>query len=169
MPDTGLFFASSTGNCETIARIISKFFLPHIVEIHDVMHAQGKTIEQYKNLIFGIPTWNRHDIHEDWKDFLPAISSLSLKRKKIAIYGSADQRTYPDNFADSLGMLYLWLIEHKAKIVGSWPVTGYNFRRSQAVIGGKFVGLVLDEDVQPSLTPIRVEQWVNTLKIEFDL
>jgi flavodoxin I len=169
MPETGLFFSSSTGNCQTIARIITNCFKPHAVEVHDVMHTKGSLIDNYKNLIFGIPTWSKSKIHEDWQDFLPQVPIGLLKRKKIAIYGSADQRTYPDNFADGMGILYLWLLEHQGRIVGSWPTTGYAFRRSQAMVNGKFIGLVLDEDVQPHLTKTRVAQWVDQLKTEFEL
>jgi flavodoxin I len=169
MSDTGLFFASTTGNCETIARIIAKCFKPYGVCIHDVMHTSGKTIDNYQNLIFGIPSWFKRNIHEDWQEFLPMVHPASLKEKKIAIYGSADQKSYPDNFADGMAMLYFWLLNHQANIVGSWPVTGYNFRKSQALIDGKFIGLVIDEDVQSHLTAARVSQWVENLKTEFKL
>jgi flavodoxin I len=169
MASTGLFFASTTGNCQTIARIISDHFLPHTVEIHDVMHTPGSSIEKYNNLIFGIPTWHKLDMHEDWQDFLPYIRVSSLQGKKLAIYGSADQHTYPDNFADGIGLLYHWLAGHKTQIVGSWPSGGYTFRRSQALVNGNFVGLVLDEDFQSDLTTIRVRQWVEQLKTEFEI
>jgi flavodoxin I len=167
MPDIGLFFASSTGNCETVARIIAKYFLPDKIDVHDVMHAQASSLKNYKFLIFGIPTWNKHTLHEDWDDFLKDVKPDMLKNKVIALYGSADQHSYPDNFADSMGMLFFWLEGLSAKIIGSWPVEGYSFRRSMALHKGKFVGLVLDEDAQPHLTSDRIKKWVENLKTEF--
>jgi flavodoxin I len=169
MPDIGIFFASSTGNCETIARMVANHFSDSHPGIHDVMHTEGNSVQLYRNLIFGIPTWGKYQMHEDWRDFLTTLPAASLKGKKIALYGSADQRMYPDNFADSLGMLYEWLIKQNIEVVGQWSVKGYAFRQSFALRDGNFVGLVLDEEVQSHLTLQRVADWTNKLKTEFDL
>jgi flavodoxin I len=165
----GIFFASSTGSCETIARMIAGSFLPMQVPVHDVMLAEGGLINKYKNLIFGIPTWEKYELHEDWKEFLGTIPRETLVNKKVAIFGTADQHTYPDNFADALGLLCEWAVEQKATIVGHTTIEGYNFRHSLALRGKRFLGLVLDEDIQPHLTSERVSNWVINLKTQFDL
>lgn len=169
MSDIGLFFASSTGNCQTIAHLIAKEFSPYKVEIFDVMHTDGQKMLDYRNLIFGIPTWDKHELHIDWKNFLPTIYPSCLENKRIALFGSGDQRIFSDNFANGMGLLYAWFIGHNADVVGFWPATGYKFRSSLALRNGEFIGLVLDEDVQSHLTPKRVKGWVNNLKQEFYL
>jgi flavodoxin I len=167
MSDIGLFFASSTGNCQTISLLIAKAFAPYTVDIFDVMHTKGQFIVNYNYLIFGVPTWDRYQLHEDWQIFLTAIKPENLKSKKIALYGSGDQHTFPDNFVDGMGLLYNWFVRKNADIVGSWPAGGYNFRRSLALRNDKFIGLALDEDFQMEMTSGRVNEWVQHLKNEF--
>jgi flavodoxin I len=166
MSDIGMFYASSTGNCQTVAMLISKEFSPFTVDVFDVMHTTGEIMIPYKFLIFGIPTWDKYRIHEDWKGILPTIPYSQLGNKKIAMYGLGDQKIFPDNFADGLGLLYTIFAKSNAKIIGSWPASGYNFRRSLALRKDHFIGLVLDEDIQMELTPGRVKEWVKSLKQE---
>jgi len=167
MFDIGLFFASSTGNCQTIARLIAKEFLPYTVDIFDVMHTNGQKMTDYNYLIAGVPTWDKYKLHEDWQKFLPTIQPASLKNKKIAFYGLGDQNTFPENFADAAGLLYAWFSRFNADIVGSWPVKGYQFSRSLACKQDNFIGLILDEDAQMHLTSNRIKEWVQNLKNEF--
>jgi flavodoxin I len=169
MSDIGLFFGSSTGNSETIARMIASNFSPVPIDIFDVIQSPANLILKYKKLIFGVPSWNSHPNHDDWKDFLPNISGLSFRNKKIALYGLGDQLTYSENFVDEMGTLYDWLIERNAEIIGFWPTEGYRFRRSLALRNGKFVGLAIDEDQQSELTSSRVFEWVKNLKQEFNI
>ncbi len=167
--EIGLFFGSSTGNCETITRMIAECFTPYTVDIYDVINSPVNEIKKYNKLIFGIPSWSAHPAYDDWNDFLPKISQLNFCNIKIALYGLGDQVAYSENFVDAMGLMYDWLIVRDAKIVGSWPTDGYHFRRSAAIRHGKFVGLALDEDKQFKLTYSRVEKWVRNLKDEFGI
>jgi flavodoxin I len=169
MSDIGLFFGSSTGNSETIARMIAGYFLPYNIDLYDILLTPSELVSNYKKLIFGVPSWSTHLNHNDWKDFLPGISELSFHNSKVALYGLGDQVTYSENFVDGMGNLYDWLIAREAEVVGFWPADGYQFRRSAAIRQGKFVGLALDEDRQCTLTSARVQKWVNNLKKEFEL
>lgn len=167
MSQVGLFFASSTGNCETAARKITEEFSPVDVDVFDLMHFDRARVPRYRYYIFGIPTWDRNHLHEDWQDFLPLLSRINFSGKKIALYGLGDQNTYTDNFVDSMGMLYEWLMDRHANIVGSWPLETYRFHRSYAVRRSEFVGLAIDEDSQSHLTDERISLWVDLLKSEF--
>jgi flavodoxin I len=53
--------------------------------------------------------------------------------------------------------------------VGQVPVEGYEFEDSKAVVGGRFVGLPLDEDFEPELTRGRVEKWIRQLERDFTI
>ncbi|MDR1554766.1 MAG: flavodoxin, partial [Campylobacteraceae bacterium] len=46
-------------------------------------------------------------------------------------------------------------------------IEGYSFEESTAVVDGKFVGLIVDEDNQSDLTESRVEKWVESIKSAF--
>jgi flavodoxin I len=169
MSDIGLFFGSSTGNSETIARMIAGHFKPFELDIFDVIQTPADLVLKYKRLIFGVPSWNSHPFQNDWKDFLPGISELNFRNIKVALYGLGDQVTYAENFVDEMGIMYDWLIAREAEIIGFWPTDGYSFKRSAALRQGMFVGLALDEDTQYGLTSSRVGKWVKNLKKEFDL
>jgi flavodoxin I len=169
MSDVGLFFGSSTGNSETIARMISEHLKPFKVDIYDVMQTPVDEVSKYKKLIFGVPSWNSHLFQDDWKDFLPAISGLSFRNTKVALYGLGDQVVYSENFVDEMGIMYDWLIAREAEIIGFWPNKGYTFKRSAALRHGILVGLAIDEDNQYGLTSARVKKWANNLKKEFNL
>jgi flavodoxin I len=169
MPDIGLFFGSSTGNSENVARMIAKSFLPTKVCIHDILEEKSISVVEYTYLIFGIPSWNKHHLQDDWFYFLPKLTDIDFSTKTIALYGLGDQMKYPENFLEGMARIYDWFIERNVKIVGDWPVTGYRFRKSQAVRNGKFVGLALDEDTQYNLTLPRVKIWVKNLKKEFEI
>jgi flavodoxin I len=164
----GLFFASSTGNSEITAHKISQEFKPFDVDLYDILVENENKMQEYNYLIFGIPSWDRHYIQNDWHDFLPKISHIDFRNKVIALFGLGDQLMYSYNFLDGMGRIYDWLMEHDAKIVGQWPTTGYIFRKSTAFRNGKFVGLAIDEDTQSRLTSARVKMWVQGLKKEFE-
>ena len=167
LPPIGLFFGSSTGNSETVARMIVKEFSPCQVDVFDLMYFKSYTIPSYTCYIFGIPTWDRQKIHEDWHEFLPILDTFDLAGKQVALYGLGDQTMYSGSFVNSLGILYEYILNRNAKIVGSWPLESYSFKVSGGIRNNKFVGLVIDEDRQTELTRHRVKKWVNQLKDEF--
>ncbi|NQE37327.1 Flavodoxin [Microcoleus sp. IPMA8] len=83
--------------------------------------------------------------------------------------GTGDQEGYPDNFMDAMGILAEKISEQGGETVGYWPVEGYDFNESKAVVNGKFLGLAIDEDNQSDLTESRIKSWVSQLKKEFSL
>jgi flavodoxin I len=63
-----------------------------------------------------------------------------------------------------MGAIYDRLLERDARVVGPWPVDGYEYTESQAVRGGLFVGLALDADNQDEMTAERVQRWVGQIQ-----
>ena len=66
-------------------------------------------------------------------------------------------------------LLYDFFKDAGAKIVGAWPVDGYTFDVSQSVIDDKFVGLAIDQDIQPELTAERIDGWLKLIAPDFGL
>ena len=77
-----------------------------------------------------------------------------------------DQKGYPENFCDAIGILVEILEECGANIVGKIPVEGYTYESSRAQRGDIFVGLPLDQENQGRLTNDRIKKWVDQLKKE---
>jgi len=128
--------------------------------------ASEKDLAKYPYLILGTPTWGVGEMQDDWEDFAEILEKSNLKGKKIALFGLGDQDTYPDSFADGVGMLYN-KIKDKSIIVGHWPKNGYLFNESEALRDNHFVGLILDQENQSSKTTERLTKWVELLKKEF--
>lgn len=131
--------------------------------ICDIFDLHIDDLKQYSLLIFGISTWGIGKMQEDWYNFLPLLKNIDFTGKKVALFGLGDQESYPDTFADALGILYDKLQQFGCSFTGEWPVEGYKYIHSAAERQGKFVGLVLDEKNQPELTDERITIWLNSI------
>lgn len=168
MSKIGIFFASAMGNTETAAMDIKNEFNSDDVDIIHVTDADKSTVEKYDYLIIGGSTWGAGEVQDDMDDFFDVLEKVDMKGKKVALFGLGDQEAYPYAFANSLGELYDKMKELGADIKGGgWATTGYKFNSSKAERDGKFVGLVLDVDVQPDKTAGRIKKWVQQLKKVF--
>jgi flavodoxin I len=162
----GIFYGSSTGQTELIAEKLLQLLGEENAELVNVDAAAKNDLEKYPYLILGTPTWGIGEMQDDWEDFAEILEKTDLKGKKVALFGLGDQDTYPEHFADGVGMLYN-KIKDKTRIIGKWPRQGYHFHESEALRGNSFVGLIIDQENQASKTNERLEKWVEILKKEF--
>ena len=167
MAAIGIFYGSSTGNTELIAFRIKDLLHPLVADVFDVADVQPAKIDQYKHLIMGISTWGNGECQDDWIFFMDKIRDHDFSGRKVAVFGLGDQDAYPETFADAMGTLYRFLNERGSTIVGIWPLAGYDFISSKAIINNMFVGLPIDEDSQGDLTEDRLKRWVDVIKKEF--
>jgi flavodoxin I len=168
MEKIGIFYCSFSGNSQVVAEMIQAKAKGFHVDLFDIFETSPSSINGYKNLIFGVPTWEGENIPDDWKIFLNALDPVALANKKVALYGLGDQVMFDETFADSLGLLYEALIRKKCKVIGFWPSNGYVFSESKALVGDDFVGLVIDEDNQGALTEERIERWLQKILPDFN-
>lgn len=179
MARIGIFFGSNTGNTRKIAKMIKKRFPAEdlFAEPLNVNKATPELLASYDYLILGTPTLGEGDLpgldadcqNPSWAEFLPELASVDFSGKTVALYGLGDQEKYADNFCDALGMLYDFVTERGARVVGGWPTDGYDFMASRAERDGLFVGLVQDLDNQKMLLEDRLETWLRLISGEFDL
>ena len=159
---TAIFFASSTGNSEEIAKKISEEL--NNIEIFDLAGTKIEKINEYDKLILGGSTWGDGELNDDWEDVWGNFCKLDLSNKTIALFGLGDQESYSDEFCSAMGIIYEQIVKSGAKIVGFTSTEGYYHDGSKAQINDKFVGLVIDEDNQSDLTDERIKIWVNEIK-----
>lgn len=76
---------------------------------------------------------------------------------------------YSHEFLDGMFILWDFLKKAGATLVGEWPVEGYEFEHSEAVVDGRFVGLALDLDNQSGLTEQRLNSWLTLIAPAFGL
>lgn len=167
MKKIGLFYGISTAKTAQVAKKIEDAFGKDQVTVVSVEEAWTDDFKAYDNLIVGAATWFDGELPTYWDEIIPELESLSLKGKKVAIFGLGDQKKYPDNFADGIGLLADSFEKTGAKIVGLTSVEGYEFEESKAVKDGKFLGLVIDVENQSGKTAARVKAWTEQLKGEF--
>lgn len=169
MTKIGLFFGSDEGNTEAVAYRIQQRFGIDVCDVKDISDATQLDFAEYKLIIFGIPTWDFGQIQSDWEEFWDDISEVEFSGKTIALFGLGDQFGYGDFFLDAMGMLHDVVATNGAKVVGHWPTEGYEFDASKAKVDEQntFVGLGIDEDQQPELTSLRLNQWCKQVHQQF--
>jgi flavodoxin I len=172
MSKTAIFFGPEKGSVNRIADLIRNMIGPEKVEMVPVKNATVSDLANYDQIIFGISTvgketWDGKPASSDWGKFLPQVSQGDFKGKKVAIFGLGDHITYSASFVDFMGLLAKQLQKTEAQIVGQVPADEYEFEESAAIINGMFIGLPLDEDFEPELTPERVKKWIVQLSKDF--
>ncbi len=167
MAEIGIFYGSSTGNTEKVAKRIGVIMGIANSDIYDVANTKPSTVDKYNVLILGTSTWGSGDLQDDWDDFIKGLEELDLVGKKIAIFGCGDE-TMSDTFCSAIGVLYEKLQKTGANFIGSFEASEYTFDESAAFIDGKYVGLLLDEVNHSGITEKRVEQWCKLIKKEID-
>jgi len=126
-----------------------------------------KEFQSFKNLILGVPTWFDGELPNYWDELVPALEEINLKGKNVAVFGNGNQKGYPENFVDGIGLMARLLESRGARVVGFTTVNGYEFESSQAVRGDQFTGLALDFENQASQVNKKIKKWVEQLKKEF--
>lgn len=167
MHKIGLFYGTGTEKTASVANLIRKAFGEEQVDIIPVESAWNNDFEAYDHIIAGTSTWFDGELPTYWDEILPELVTLDLKNKKIALFGLGDQKQYPDNFADGIGILAEAFSACGATLIGEISTDGYIFGASKALKEGKLLGLVLDLENQPELTDERVKKWVQQVKKEF--
>ncbi|MBN2480288.1 MAG: flavodoxin [Bacteroidales bacterium] len=169
MKKTGLIYSFNTNKTSQAAKKIAK-------EIGDqrVRHVNAENITEeeflkYDVIILGVPTWFDGELPNYWDEFVPAMEDMDLHGKTCAVFGNGDQKGYPENFVDGIGIMADLLESRGAKLAGFTSVEGYRFEGSKALRDDKFAGLALDFENQGKEINSRIKKWVNQLKEEIGL
>jgi len=168
MKKTALFYSFNSKKTAKIAGIIHNAFSGENIQLINVDEVKKENFLEFDNLIVGVPTWFDGELPNYWDELLPALEEIDFSNKRIAVFGLGDQKGYPENFCDAIGIMAAFFEEKGALIVGKIPLDGYTFEGSKAVRNEQFLGLPLDQENQARLTNGRIEQWVTILKKEFN-
>ncbi|MGD2034639.1 MAG: flavodoxin [Bacteroidales bacterium] len=167
MKKVGLYYSFNTKKTAQMAkRIVENLGKENVEEIN----AETLTEDQftkYDNMILGVPTWFDGELPNYWEEFVPALEDIDLKGKKVGIYGAGDQKGYPENFVDGIGIMAEIVQNRGADLAGLTSVKGYTFEQSRAKKGDRFLGLALDFENQAGKNKERVAAWCEQLKKEF--
>jgi flavodoxin I len=170
MSKIGIFYGTAGGSTRAVAyRIFAKLGVERADPPQNIGRTGPARLMRYDAMILGTPSYGFADLpglscgcpDPSWEEFLAHLDGADLTGKRVALFGLGNQQLYGNRFAGSLIQLYRFFYGHGADIVGSWSTEGYRFEHSPAVLNGRFVGLVLDQSIQPQLTAGRIDQWIG--------
>ncbi len=164
MKKTALIYSYNTKKSKKIAEKIKDAFNDDAVE---TVNAEELTEEQflsYDQFVMGVSTWFDGELPNYWDEFVPAIEDMDLKGKKFALFGLGDQKGYPENFQDGIGIMAEILEKQGGEVIGFTSAEGYTFEKSRGLRDDKFTGLAIDFENQSSKTDARIATWVKQLK-----
>jgi len=172
-----LVYAPKGGNVEKVATKFAEIVgtdrieLLLINEVNELLLSKLNSADKYIMVIstVGRSNWDSFYTKIGWDLLLPELKGINFAGKKVGIIGLGDHLLFPDNFVDSMGLLYDSLIEAKAKIVGQVSAKEYDFSDSFGLKNGFFVGLPIDEDNEGELTIKRINKWIALIKEDFGL
>lgn len=174
MAKIGIFFGTDTGRTRLIAKQIAK----KLGEAAEAPVNIGRTTLEdflaYDALILGSSTLGDGELpglstglsQPSWEEFLPLLADADLSGKVVAIFGLGDQKKYPNEFVDAIGIIHDAVVARGARALGYWPTTGYEFDDSRAADGDHFLGLPLDQINQPVFTEQRLDSWLAQIRAE---
>lgn len=160
------------GNVEYAAELIAEKLSDYAVLKKSITEVTPGDLSETDYWIIGGSTvgshvWMDADDSNRWFDFFNLLDDVDLSSKVVAFVGLGDQILYPHHFVDGLGVFQEEFSKRNVRIVGQWPVDGYNFYDSDGVKDKNFFGLALDQDQQPELTESRLDQWLAIVRQEF--
>jgi flavodoxin I len=169
MKKIALIYSFNTNRTSQAARKISEEFGSDLLEPVNAETITEKEFLKYDNYILGLPTWFDGELPNYWDEFVPALEDLDLKNKKIAIFGNGNQKGYPENFVDGVGIMADLLESCGATLIGFTSAEGYQFESSRALRGKQFAGLALDFENQGNQINKKIKNWVEQLHREFSV
>ena len=167
MNKTAIIYSFNAMKTGKIAERIKENFNDDQVELVNAELLTEELFNSFSQIIMGVPTWFDGELPNYWDEFVPALEDLDLTGKRIALYGLGDQKGYPENFLDGLGIMAEILEGQGATLVGFTSTEGYEYESSRALRGDQFTGLAIDYENQGSMNKERVTNWVEQLKSEF--
>ena len=166
MKTIGIFYGSSTGTTEGIAKRIAEKLGVEDKDIHDVSNASPADVAPYEILLLCCSTWGAGDLQDDWDSYLGKLKKLDLSEKTVALFGCGDSASFSDTFCDAIGTIYSDLRNTGCKFIGAVDASGifiWMFHR----LHKRYVrGLPLDEMNEDDQTEGRIDQWLESIRKE---
>jgi len=165
--NTAIVYSFNTKKTSRAAERIMEAFGEDAPEKVNAEELTAEKFNSYDRLILGVATWFDGELPNHWDEFVPDLEEMDLKGKKIALFGLGDQKGYPENFLDGMGIMAEILERQGATLVGFTSTEGFEYEQSRAERGNQFAGLAVDFENQGGQLKDNVKAWVDQLRKEF--
>ena len=167
MTRIGIVWGSTTGNSGDAAERLQVLLGVVACDVRDVCDTPLDAMLEYDVLIVGCSTWEIGQLQHDWSRRFEDLRG-NFTGKCLAFFGCGDAFGYPASFQDGIGILWERFSALGATLIGKWPIEGYEFTSSRALLddGEHFVGLALDNESEAELTESRLQNWAAQLQSE---
>jgi flavodoxin I len=166
MKKIGLFYGTTGGRTAGVVDEF-EFNLRDKAEIFNVEDGIEK-MDQFENLILITPSYGFGELEAHWETVIDEFKKIDFTGKKVGLVGLGSQTTFGESFVGALEILYNIVIKNGGEIVGLTSTDGYSFEECEAMVDGKFMGLVLDEENQDDMTPDRIYEWLEVVESKFN-
>ena len=139
MNKIGVFYGSTTGTTEDLARRIAEKLDVPSAHIYDVSKLTEALVGEYDVLVLGSSTWGAGELQDDWYDGIKVLKKCDLSHKYVALFGCGDSDSYSDTFCDAIGILY-------EELKGACPLKeeiadrGFDLMIMRELTGGLYFG-----------------------------
>ncbi len=165
MKKTAIVYSFNSSFTSKVAEQIYDIIGNNNIEKVNIEDITEEKFLAYDVIIAGSSTWFDGELPNYWDEFVPAIEDMDLNGKVIGVFGIGNQKQYPENFADAVGILADLFKKRGANLVGQQKVKGFTFESSRALINkNTFAGLVLDTQTQADLNEERIKSWLVDMK-----
>ena len=161
MSKTAIIYSFNTKKTGKIAKQIQEGFNDPDLEMINAEDITEEAFLSFDRIIMGVPTWFDGELPNYWDEFVPALEDMDLHGKKIALFGLGDQKGYPENFLDGVGIMAEILEDQGASLSGFTSTEGYDFESSRALRDKQFMGLAIDYENQGSMNKERIASWIE--------
>ena len=167
MSKTAIIYSFNTKKTSKVAVQLQEGFNDPAIEMINAEEITEDLFLSFDRIIMGVATWFDGELPNFWDEFVPALEDMDLAGKKFALFGLGDQKGYPENFLDGVGIMAEILEAQGATLVGLTSTEGYTFESSRALRNDQFLGLAIDYENQGSMNNQRVASWIDQLRKEF--
>ncbi|MDR1976362.1 MAG: flavodoxin [Campylobacteraceae bacterium] len=159
-----IVYGSTKGTTARVAELIKSRF--EGADLINIAQAKPDELNRYDGFIFGTSTWYDGELQDDWEEFDK--NAIKVEGKPVALFGIGNQKRHGETFSNGIGILHELFSKNGAKIIGDKnPTDGYVFEKSKAVVDGKFVGLIIDQEFPDDLAKEYVAKWTSSIKDNF--
>lgn len=163
MKKIGVFYGSTTGTTEQVAKEIAADMGVKNKDIYDVRNTAPSTLGDYDVILIGSSTWGDGEIQDDMQDFIDGVGVMNLTGKYVGVFGCGDD-TMSETFCNAVGKIYDAMKNTGATMIGGFNAAGYEFDHSDAEVDGRAVGLLIDNVNHDDLSPEKIKEWTDEIK-----